>query len=94
MVWIGEFGRTPEDQRQCGAVITGATLFSVALAGGGVRGGTVYGESDRDAGYPVADAVTGPDVAATILHCLGYAPENADSGHAGAAVPREPRARH
>jgi hypothetical protein len=41
------------------------------LAGGGIRGGTVYGASDRDAAYPKTNPVSPEDVAATIYRALG-----------------------
>src|SRR5262249_3340103 len=44
------------------------------LAGGGVRGGQVYGSSDRTAAYPSTNPVSPADVAATIYHCLGIDP--------------------
>ena len=48
--------------------------YSVVLAGGGVRGGQVYGASDRSAAYPSTNPVGPADVAATIYHCLGIDP--------------------
>ncbi len=45
------------------------------MAGGGIRGGTVYGASDRHAAYPIQGQVEPKDLAATVFHCLGYAPE-------------------
>jgi hypothetical protein len=47
----------------------------VLFAGGGTRGGAVYGASDRFAAYPKSDPVTPEDVAATIYHALGIPPE-------------------
>jgi hypothetical protein len=49
-------------------------VFSVALAGGGIKGGQVYGASDKQGGYPSEGRVTPQDLTATILHCLGYDP--------------------
>jgi hypothetical protein len=49
-------------------------VFSVALAGGGVRGGHVHGASDRQGGQPREGRVQPQDLTATILHCLGYEP--------------------
>ena len=44
----------------------------VALfAGGGIRGGHVYGATDKVAGYPIAKPVWPEDIAATIYHALG-----------------------
>ena len=48
--------------------------YSILMAGGGVRGGQVYGSSDRFAAYPSTNPVSPADVAATIYHCLGIEP--------------------
>ena len=45
------------------------------LAGGGIRGGSVYGISDADAAYAIADPVSPEDLAATIFLALGLDPE-------------------
>lgn len=71
VVWIGEFGRTPRHNGNAGRDHWGH-CFSMAFAGGGIRGGQVYGASDRDAAYPTEGAVSAADVTATIFHCLGY----------------------
>jgi arylsulfatase A-like enzyme len=82
VVWTGEFGRTPKiGQRNsdAGAGKDGRdhwpNCFSTVLAGGGVRGGVVYGASDKHAAYPVANAVAPVDLLATLYHCLGVPPE-------------------
>jgi hypothetical protein len=70
IVWGGEFGRTPFAEDGKGRDHH-AKAFTMWLAGGGIRGGTVYGESD-EFGYHVArDPVSIPDLHATILHLLG-----------------------
>ena len=74
VVWLGEFGHTPKINSNAGRDHWG-NCFSVALAGGGIRGGTVFGTSDRDAAYPIDGRVAPSDLLATIFHCLGYAPE-------------------
>src|SRR5262249_56438140 len=50
-VWAGEFGRTPKINPAAGRDHWGH-VFSVALAGGGIRGGVVHGASDRIGGQP------------------------------------------
>jgi hypothetical protein len=45
------------------------------MAGGGIRPGMVYGASDAFAAYPKSNPVTPEDIAATIYHALGIAPE-------------------
>jgi hypothetical protein len=74
VVWFGEFGRSPQINKQGGREHWPA-VYSVVFAGGGVRGGTLHGASDRHGAYPVADPVRPQDVAATIYHCLGIDPE-------------------
>ncbi|XZE43777.1 DUF1501 domain-containing protein [Pirellulaceae bacterium SH467] len=73
VVWVGEFGRTPRFNAAGGRDHWGH-VFSGALAGGGVRGGTVFGASDRQGAYPLEGRVEPQDLAATIFHCLGFAP--------------------
>jgi hypothetical protein len=70
VVWMGDMGRTP---RINGAVGRDhwSFCYSIVLAGGGVRGGQVYGSSDRSAAYPSTTPVSPADLAATIYHCLG-----------------------
>jgi hypothetical protein len=58
----------------------------VLFAGAGIRGGTLYGESDDHAAY-VKDKPTSPaDVLATIYHCLGIDPERQILDSAGQPV--------
>ena len=73
VVWMGEFGRTPKINGAAGRDHWGH-VFSVALAGGGVRGGVVHGASDRIGGHPKDGRVLPQDLTATIFHCLGIAP--------------------
>lgn len=82
ILWTGEFGRTP----RVGQAVEGGAgagkdgrdhwphVFTSVLAGGGIRGGQVYGRSDAVAAYPEADGVTPADIAATVYHCLGVPP--------------------
>jgi hypothetical protein len=74
VVWVGEFGRSPKINGSGGRDHWGH-VFSAALAGGGVRGGTVYGQSDAQGGYPLDGRVEPQDLTATIFHCLGFSPE-------------------
>jgi hypothetical protein len=73
VVLMGEFGRTPRFNR-AGGRDHWPNCFSVVLAGGGVRGGLVYGASDRIGAYPTAGAVSPQDLMATVYHCLGIDP--------------------
>jgi len=78
VVWTGEFGRTPKvGQRNsdAGAGSDGRdhwpNCFTSVLAGGGIRGGQVYGASDRHAAYPASNPVHPVDLVATIYHLMG-----------------------
>lgn len=70
VVWSGEFGRTPFAQGDDGRDHN-PSAFSMWMAGGGVKGGTIFGTTD-DYGYRVVDnPVTIHDLHATMLHLLG-----------------------
>jgi hypothetical protein len=47
-------------------------VFSIALAGGGIRGGVVLGQSDKHAADPITSPIRPSDYLATVFHCLGY----------------------
>jgi uncharacterized protein (DUF1501 family) len=70
IVAAGEFGRTPRINASGGRDHWPA-VWSVALAGGGVRGGQVFGASDADAGVPSDRPVTPQDLLATVYHSQG-----------------------
>lgn len=70
VVWAGEFGRTPFAQGSNGRDHN-PLGFSIWMAGGGVRGGTVYGQTDEFGYRVVEDRVTIHDLHATMLHQLG-----------------------
>jgi hypothetical protein len=73
VVWMGEFGRTPKINEnvsrdhwpQC---------YTTLLAGGGVKRGFIYGESDKTGSYPAKDPVRPDDLSATIYYLLGIDP--------------------
>ena len=70
VVWAGEFGRTPFAQGSDGRDHN-PFGFSIWLAGGGVKGGTIHGATD-DYGYKVIEnKVEVHDLHATMLHLLG-----------------------
>ena len=73
VVWMAEFGRTPKINAAAGRDHWGH-VFSVALAGGGIRGGQVHGVSDRIGGFPKDGRVQPQDLTSTIFHCLGHDP--------------------
>lgn len=76
VVLVGEFGRTPKISK--GSRATGRDhwphCFSALVAGGGIRGGAVYGASDREAAYVKDHPVTLEDFTATLYHALGIDP--------------------
>lgn len=74
VVCMSEFGRTPRFNGRAGRDHWGH-VFSIALAGGGIRGGTIHGSSDALGAYPRTGQVSPEDLTATMLHCLGFAPE-------------------
>ena len=73
VVWMGDMGRTPRINKSAGRDHW-SFCYSVVMAGGGIRGGQVYGASDRTAAYPSTNPVGPADIAATIYHCLGIDP--------------------
>ena len=70
VIWGGEFGRTPIVQGKNGRDHN-PQGFSVFLAGGGVKSGLAYGNTDDYGYYAVEDKVHMHDLHATILHLLG-----------------------
>jgi hypothetical protein len=75
VVWGGEFGRTVYCQGKLTKTDYGRDhhprCFTMWMAGGGVKAGTVYGETDEFSYNVVKDPVHIRDINATILHCLG-----------------------
>jgi hypothetical protein len=77
VVWGGEFGRTPfREGRTAASQILGRDhypdCFSVFLAGGGIKPGFTYGETDELGFSVVRDKVHVHDLQATIMHLLGF----------------------
>lgn len=67
VIWMGEMGRSPKNDHrdhwpQC---------YSALLAGGGINGGQVYGESDETAAFPKSNPCTPGDVLATVYAAMG-----------------------
>jgi hypothetical protein len=67
--WVGEFGRTPRAEN--GGRQHYPQCYSGIFAGGGIRGGQLYGRSDAHATFPAENPVTPGDYAATVLHAMG-----------------------
>jgi uncharacterized protein (DUF1501 family) len=75
VVCMGEFGRTPRINARAGRDHY-PRAFSVALAGGGVRGGQVIGAVDKSGAEVTERPVTVPDLFQTLCHALGVDPEH------------------
>jgi len=75
VIWGGEFGRTPMNEARGGSIFLGRdhhpNCFTIWMAGGGVRGGCVYGETD-ELGYDIVEGkLSVRDLQTTVLHLLG-----------------------
>jgi hypothetical protein len=86
VVAMGEFGRTPKIN-PTGGRDHWPRCSTVVMAGGGVRGGQVYGSSDRVGGEPKDDPVNPGMLAATIYTALGVPLELEVDGPGGMSVP-------
>jgi hypothetical protein len=73
VVWMGEIGRTPNINNRAGRDHYVRT-WSTVLAGGGVKGGVVYGKTDADGIDVAEDPVTEGDFFATVYTALGIDP--------------------
>jgi hypothetical protein len=79
VVWMGEFGRTPRiaTTQQFGPDGRDhwPKCYTVLMAGGGIKGGAIYGASDKIGAFPSLDAVSPDDIAATMYWALGIDPQ-------------------
>jgi hypothetical protein len=82
VLWGGEFGRTPMQENGDGRGHH-PQVFTVWMAGGGVRGGFTYGSTDDFGYFPVENGVHMHDLHATMLHILGLDHERLTYRHAG-----------
>jgi hypothetical protein len=73
VVMMSEMGRTPRINSN-GGRDHWTYCYSIVFAGAGIRGGTIYGESDSQAAYVKDLPVSTADICATIYHCLGIDP--------------------
>ena len=74
VLWVGEFGRTPQINPKSAGREHWPRCYSAVLAGGGVRGGAVYGASDAIGAFPREKPVSPADLTATMYHALGVDP--------------------
>jgi len=81
-----EFGHTPRINGNGGRDHWGQ-VFSIALAGGGIRGGVVHGASDQNAAYPISGRTEACDFIATVFHCLGHSAETMVHDMEGRPIP-------
>jgi hypothetical protein len=84
--WTGDFGRTPRINAKAGRDHW-PPCQTVLMAGGGIRGGQVYGASDRIGAFPRDNPVRPDDITATVFHALGFAPESAIHDQLGRPMP-------
>ena len=82
----GEFGRTPRVNNDAGRDHY-PNVFSAALAGGGIRGGRVVGESDSHGAFPKSNPKSPQDVLATIYRHLGIDTGQNYINNAGRPIP-------
>jgi hypothetical protein len=91
VIWGGEFGRTPVVEMPTAGANAGKINgrdhnhwgYTVWLAGGGVKGGTVYGATDEFGFQAVENKVHVHDLQATLLHLLGFDHEKLTYRYAG-----------
>jgi hypothetical protein len=82
VVWGGEFGRTPVSQNANGRDHN-PWGFTMWMAGGGIKGGMSFGQTDEYGFYAAEDKVHFHDIHATILHLLGLDHDKLTHRHAG-----------
>ncbi len=85
VVMMSEMGRTPRINGNAGRDHW-TFCYSAVLAGAGIRGGTVYGTSDSQAGYVKDKPVSNADIVASIYHCLGLDAEHRVPDQSGRPV--------
>jgi hypothetical protein len=103
IVWGGEFGRTPMNEERAGSKFLGRDhhphCFTIWMAGGGIKPGIVFGETDDFSYYITKDEVPVFDLQATILHLLGLDPHKLAYRYQGLnqrliGPTEQPRVRH
>jgi hypothetical protein len=86
VVVMSEMGRTPRINGSAGRDHW-TFCYSMFMAGGGIKGGTVYGASDSQAAYVKDRPASTSDICATIYECLGIDPEMPIQERAGRPIP-------
>jgi uncharacterized protein (DUF1501 family) len=88
VIWMGEFGRTPRINQQQGRDHY-PNAWTTVLAGGGIRGGQVYGATGADGmnvDPAVGRAVNVPDFLATVCRALGLDPARQNMSNVGRPI--------
>lgn len=75
IAWVGEFGRNPKITKGNAGREHWPFCYSGLLAGGGIKGGVVYGSSDSQGAYPQELPVSPQDYLATVYEALGVSPD-------------------
>jgi len=87
VVWVGEFGRAPQINGSAGRDHW-PKCYSAVLAGAGIRGGSIYGASDKTAAAPADNPVSPADLTATMYHALGIDPQGIVTDRLGREIAR------
>ncbi|MDB4943095.1 MAG: hypothetical protein JWP97_2629 [Labilithrix sp.] len=85
VVWMGDFGRTPTINGNEGRDHF-PNAWTAVLAGAGIRGGVVHGQTDENGAKVVKDPVTVPDLLATVATTLGLDPADVTQSPAGRPI--------
>jgi uncharacterized protein (DUF1501 family) len=85
VVWMGEFGRTPRINGRAGRDHY-PRAFTVAVAGGGIRGGQVIGRVSDDGREVAERPVTVPDLFQTFCRALGMDPDRKSTTSLGRPI--------
>ena len=81
VVVAAEFGRSPKITRSNAGREHWPECYTVLYAGGGIKGGQIFGQSDKIAAYPATPPTSPADFIATIYHCLGIDPHTETHDH-------------
>lgn len=76
VILMGEFGRSPKITPQTVGREHWPFVFTILMAGAGIPGGRLYGNSDKQGGYPLDHRIMPGELAATIFHALGVNPHS------------------
>lgn len=86
ILWMGEFGRTPQINGSAGRDHF-PRAWSCVLGGGGIAGGQAFGRTSADGMNVEEDPVGAPDVLATLCEALGVSPATEEMSGAGRPLP-------